>query len=65
MITFDRIRNVNSLKPVCDGFCLSTDVKPLETVGNGSSLTEIDTGDVYLFNEAGPTWVKQFSLQGG
>ena len=64
MITFPIISNVNSLKPVCDGYCLSTDVKPTETVGNGSSLTEIDTGDVYLFNEAGATWVKQFSLQG-
>ena len=64
MGSFVYLNKINSLKPVGDGYCLSTDSKPTETVGNGSCLTEIDTGDVYLFNEAGATWVKQFSLQG-
>jgi hypothetical protein len=47
------------------GECLSTDEKPTVGVANGSDVTEIDTGDVYLFNETGAAWVKQFSLQGG
>lgn len=41
------------------GHCLSTDTKPTDDIANGSQLIEIDTGDVYLFNEAAETWVKQ------
>lgn len=46
------------------GYCLSTDTKPTETVANGSQLIEIDTGDVYLFNETGSAWVKEFTIKG-
>ena len=36
---------------------LSTDSKPTN-VGNGAEFLEIDTGDIYYFNEAASTWVK-------
>lgn len=43
--------------------CLSTDTKPTNVI-NGSIATEVDTGDVYFFDEDGEAWVKQFSFQG-
>lgn len=46
-----------------EGTCLSTDSKPTAGIAGGSVMTEIDTGDVYFFNEAGGAWVKQFSLR--
>ena len=42
----------------------STDTKPTDNVANGSTFTEVDTGDVYMFNGKTSTWVRQFSLQG-
>ena len=42
--------------------CASTDTKPTTGIAEGSIATEVDTGDVYMFN--GSTWTKQFSLQG-
>lgn len=65
MITFDTIKNVNSLKPVCDGFCLSTDVKPTVGIGNGSFITEIDTGKVFCFDEENTTWYEWLTLKEG
>lgn len=41
---------------------LSTDTKATDVV-TGSIFIEVDTGDVYFFNEASSTWVKQYSLQ--
>lgn len=43
---------------------LSTDTKPTDGIVTGSDFTEVDTGDVYLFNEVSGSWVKQFSYQG-
>lgn len=42
---------------------ISTDTKPGssfqgEPVPNGSLFFEMDTGDVYLYNEAASAWVK-------
>ena len=42
----------------------STDTKPTEGIVSGSIYTEVDTGDVYLFDEESGQWVEQFSLQG-
>ena len=39
-----------------EGSCLSTDTKPTSGVANGSVLIEMDTGKVYLFDEAGTQW---------
>ena len=42
--------------------CLSTDAKPTDNIKNGSVLTEIDTGNTYLFDAAGKSWHK---IEGG
>ena len=40
-----------------EGWCLSADLKPTTGVLNGSRLTEMDTGTVYYFDEAGSRWL--------
>ena len=37
---------------------LSTDEKPTNMVATGSLFMEVDTGDVYLFDEESGTWAK-------
>ena len=37
---------------------LSTDSKPTEHLANGSCFIEINTGDVYFFDEANIVWLK-------
>ena len=37
---------------------LSTDAKPETDIVTGSSFIEVDTGNVYLFDEASETWDK-------
>lgn len=37
---------------------LSQDTKPTEGLATGSVFMEVDTGDVYLFDEAGVEWHK-------
>lgn len=41
----------------------SLDTKPTNGVGTGSIFVEVDTGKVFFYNEAGNTWVEQFSFQ--
>ena len=50
-----------------EGFCLSTDTKPVGDFITGSTMTEVDTGDIYMYDEdasAGSEWVFEMSLQG-
>ena len=49
--------NYTNGKDRVEGECLSTDTKPT-TYANGSVLIEMDTGDIYMFNEAAGAWVK-------
>lgn len=42
----------------------STETKPVGTFVSGSIFVEIDTGNVFLYDEDTNTWVEQFSLQG-
>lgn len=44
---------------------LSTDTKPEDNVATGSLFLEVDTGDVYAFDEVGGTWGKIAALGGG
>lgn len=40
-------------------FGLSTDTKPVAGIVTGSKFTEVNTGDVFLFDETGDgTWTK-------
>lgn len=43
---------------------LSTDTKPTEGVVTGSLFLEVDTGDVYAFDEVGGDWNQIASLGG-
>ena len=46
-------------KTYVEMFGKSTDIKPLAGIVTGSKFTEVDTGDVYLFDESGDgTWTK-------
>ena len=46
-------------KKYAEMFGLSTDSKPVADLVTGSKFTEVDTGDVYLFDETGNgTWTK-------
>ena len=44
--------------------CLSTDTKPDDGFVTGSVLIEVDTGNVYLYNEEGAAGEK-WALAGG
>ena len=37
---------------------LSTDTKPTAGIATGSSFLEVDTSDVYFFDETGAEWNK-------
>ena len=37
---------------------LSKDDKPTDGIATGSTFLEVDTGDVYAFDEVGGTWAK-------
>ena len=41
---------------------LSTDTKPSDNICTGSIYTEVDTGDVYFYDEDSD-WTKEFSFQ--
>lgn len=45
--------------------CLSTDTKPTAGIVTGSLALEVDTGDVYGFDETGAEWDKVAALGGG
>ena len=62
MISFNATRNIKShdgSKQYIEGHCLSTDTKPTEGIVNGSTLLEMDTGKVYMFDEENKEW-KEF-----
>ena len=52
-VTDGQIRN-----NVCDVFCLSTDTKPTDGIGNGSVMIEMDTSKVYIFDEDNSQWLE-------
>ena len=41
----------------------STETKPATGIAAGSTFLETDTGDLYVFNEAGSAWVKFMTLK--
>lgn len=44
---------------------LSTDTKPTNSLITGCLFLEVDTGDVYAYDEVAPAWNKIASLGGG
>lgn len=59
MISYSKAQNIDSTKRYVEGTCLSTDEKPVDNIGNGSVLLEMDTSKVYLFDEENSIW-KEF-----
>lgn len=59
MISYSKAQNIGPTKRYVEGTCLSTDEKPVDNIGNGSVLLEMDTSKVYLFDEENSTW-KEF-----
>lgn len=67
MITTNKARGAVNIDNMVRLTGLSTDVKPTNLcpidpytrLPNGSSFTEIDTGDVYLFDDANDIWLLQ------
>lgn len=62
MITYNvtdyEIREGGAKVQEISGFCLSSDTKPTAGIANGSILTEMNTGKIYMFNEAAKAWVE-------
>ena len=44
--------------------CLSTDTKPTGGMVTGSLALEVNTGDIYAYDEVGESWSKITSLGG-
>lgn len=63
MITILKQQCVGENGGYIEAIGLSTDTKPAKIgsldVTNGSAVLEMDTGDLYLYDEAGQTWIKQ------
>lgn len=57
MITITNVKKVSGNKSLVDIACSSTDTKPTEFM-NGSMAIEVDTGDVYIYDEAEAEWNK-------
>ena len=59
------VQNLPSLNAVrfIEGFCLSTDSKPTERIATGSNLIEVDTGNVFFYDEEAETWSALLILQ--
>lgn len=55
MISYTVIKPYTATKKYVEGKCKSTDSKPLD-VANGSTLLEIDTGTLYMFDESSNQW---------
>lgn len=58
MVTVVKTVKMIGNKSLVNSACLSTDTKPTANMVNGSLMLEMDTGDIYAFNEASTTWIK-------
>ena len=45
------------VRAVATFYGLSSDAKPIDGVDNADRFMEMDTGDVYLFDEQNKTWL--------
>ena len=59
MVRIINERLITKDKKYVEAFGLSTDDKPVAGIITGSKFTEVNTGDVYLFDETSTgTWTK-------
>ena len=64
MVRITKSRIIDGLTNYVELSCLSTDTKPTANVCTGSIALEVDTGDVYAFDEVGGEWDKISALGG-
>ena len=57
-------RIIEGDKKYIEAACLSTDSKPTANLVTGSLALEVNTGDVYAFDETGGEWDKIAALGG-
>ena len=58
VVTSNKSVHANGKKSMQSNYyCLSTDTKPTTGVENGDKLIEMDTGTLYLYDEANKTWL--------
>lgn len=65
MIRINEERIIEGKKRYIEMACLAADTKPTVDIVTGSLCLEVDTGDVYAFEEVGGTWDKIAELGGG
>ena len=58
MFTNKKSVYVGNEKCLVESACLSTDSKPTTGIANGSICIEMNTGKIFMFNEAGSAWVE-------
>ena len=58
MFTTIKAHYAGNEKSYIEAACLSTDDKPTDGIANGSVCLEMNTGKVFVFNEAGSAWVE-------
>lgn len=64
MLIYTNVRTVKipdgsgTAKQIADIYGVSGDSKPTAGLATGATFVEVDTGDLYLFNEAAGTWTK-------
>ena len=58
MFTNKKSIYVGNEKCLVESACLSTDSKPTDGIANGSICIEMNTGKIFIFNEAGSAWVE-------
>ena len=58
MFTNKKSVYVGNEKCLVEPACLSTDSKPTTGIANGSICIEMNTGKIFMFNEAGSAWVE-------
>lgn len=63
--TQKEVQNLPSLDAVLyiEGFCVSTDTKPTDRIATGSNIIEVDTGNVFFYDEEAATWSVLLILQ--
>lgn len=58
MFTNNKTSYYGNDKVLIEAVCLSSDTKPTVGIANGSMCLEMNTGKIYVFNEAGSAWVE-------
>lgn len=56
MFTVIKTIGMRSGKVIIEGACLNADAKPTDNIANGSMAIEVDTGNLWMFDETGGVW---------